>query len=201
MTGVQTCALPIYPGLWNSEHSPRNPGNPLTIRIQNPNFTVKDWNPVPGIGNPQCGIQNPILSLILLLEASYSIEKSTQGVVYYQEIVLSEFYFQFISRNVAEQCPKLELSRLKPTVLVPNNLRNKITIKLYKRGGSTRLEFAFSSNRKQNLLVGYLSSCCWQVQRGPAIWNDHSNCNSFNKRTEFKIKTTAKREDSPLSIH
>ena len=48
-------------------------------------------------------------------------------------------------------------------------LRNKITIKLYKRGGSTRLEFAFSSNRKQNLLVGYLSSCCWQVQRGPAI--------------------------------
>ena len=44
-----------------------------------------------------------------------------QGVVYYQEIVLSEFYFQFISRNVAEQCPKLELSRLKPTVLVPNN--------------------------------------------------------------------------------
>lgn len=59
--------------------------------------------------------------LISLHEASYSIEESTQGVVCYQEIVLSEFYFQFISRNAAEQCQKLELSRLKPTVLVPNN--------------------------------------------------------------------------------
>ena len=35
---------------------------PLTIGIQNPSSTDKDWNPVPGIRNPYRGIQNPRLS-------------------------------------------------------------------------------------------------------------------------------------------
>ena len=38
----------------------------LKIGIQNPNFTNKDRNPVPGIRNPGRGIQNPRLSLIPL---------------------------------------------------------------------------------------------------------------------------------------
>ena len=41
-------------------------GIPLTIGIQNPSSTNKDWNPVPGIRNPQRGIQNPRLSWIPL---------------------------------------------------------------------------------------------------------------------------------------
>ena len=32
---------------------------PRTIGIHNPSSTVKDWDPVPGIGNPRLGIQNP----------------------------------------------------------------------------------------------------------------------------------------------
>ena len=36
------------------------------IGIQNPSSTDKDWNPVPGIRNPQRGIQNPRLSRIPL---------------------------------------------------------------------------------------------------------------------------------------
>ena len=39
---------------------------PLTIEIQNPSSTDKNWNPVPGIRNPSCGIQNPRLSRIRL---------------------------------------------------------------------------------------------------------------------------------------
>ena len=41
-------------------------GIPLTIRIQNLSSTEKYWNPVPGIRNPQRGIQNPRLSWISL---------------------------------------------------------------------------------------------------------------------------------------
>ena len=44
-------------------------GIPLTIGIQNPNFTDKDWNPVPGIRDPQREIHNPRLSWIPLHEA------------------------------------------------------------------------------------------------------------------------------------
>ena len=40
--------------------------NPLTIEIQKPTSTDKDWNPVPGIRNPRRGIQNPRLSWISL---------------------------------------------------------------------------------------------------------------------------------------
>ena len=32
-------------------------GIPLRIGIQNPSCTSKDWNQVPGILNPRCGIQ------------------------------------------------------------------------------------------------------------------------------------------------
>ena len=40
---------------------------PIKIRIQNPGSTEKDWNPVPGIGNPRRGVQNPSLSWIPFL--------------------------------------------------------------------------------------------------------------------------------------
>ena len=41
-------------------------GIPLMIGIQNPSYTDKDWNPVPGIRNPLPEIQNPRLSWISL---------------------------------------------------------------------------------------------------------------------------------------
>ena len=41
-------------------------GIPLTIEIHNSSSTDKNWNPVPGIRNPQRGIQNPRLSWISL---------------------------------------------------------------------------------------------------------------------------------------
>ena len=31
----------------------KDSGIPLTIGIQNPGFTNRDWNPVPGIQNPR----------------------------------------------------------------------------------------------------------------------------------------------------
>ena len=43
-------------------------GIPLWIGIQNLSSTDKQWNPVPGIQNSRRGIQNPILSWILLHE-------------------------------------------------------------------------------------------------------------------------------------
>ena len=39
---------------------------PLMIETQIPSSSDKDWNPVPGIWNPQCEIQNPRLSWIPL---------------------------------------------------------------------------------------------------------------------------------------
>ena len=42
-------------------------GIPLTIRIQNPTSTDKNWNPVPGIQNPRRAIQNPRLSWTLYI--------------------------------------------------------------------------------------------------------------------------------------
>ena len=39
-------------------------GIPLTIGIQSPTSTDKDWNPVHGIRNPLRGVQNPRLSWI-----------------------------------------------------------------------------------------------------------------------------------------
>ena len=41
----------------------RNSGIPLTIGIQFPSSTDKDWNPVPGIRDPWRGIQDPRLFL------------------------------------------------------------------------------------------------------------------------------------------
>ena len=46
---------------------------PIKIRIQNPSSTEKDWNPVPGIGNPRGGIQNPRLSWILVIKVLINI--------------------------------------------------------------------------------------------------------------------------------
>ena len=47
-------------------------GIPLRIGIQNPDSIDRDWNQVPGIRNPQPGIQNPILSWIPLHGANSS---------------------------------------------------------------------------------------------------------------------------------
>ena len=59
---------PINFCLWNRESGKqlKESGIPLTIGIQNPSSTDKDWNPVPGIRNPRRGIQNPRLSWISL---------------------------------------------------------------------------------------------------------------------------------------
>ena len=48
--------LELYSGIQLKES-----GGPLKIEIQNPNSTDKDWNTIPGIRNPLCGIQNPSL--------------------------------------------------------------------------------------------------------------------------------------------
>ena len=48
-------------------------GIPLTIEIQNPSSTDKDWNTVPGIWNQLRGIQNPKLSWIPLHGASCDV--------------------------------------------------------------------------------------------------------------------------------
>ena len=52
--------------LWNLESwalefgtQLKKSGLPLTIQIQSPRSTDKDWNPVRGIRNPWCGVQNP----------------------------------------------------------------------------------------------------------------------------------------------
>ena len=48
------------------------------IGIQNPSSTDKDWNPVPGIRNPQRGIQNPRLSRIPLHGAKHCTSTRTE---------------------------------------------------------------------------------------------------------------------------
>ena len=57
-------------------------GIPLTIGIQNPSSTDKDWNPVPSIRNPGRGIQNPTLSWIRLYGVKHS-RRSGRKVYYY----------------------------------------------------------------------------------------------------------------------
>ena len=56
------------PELWNPECriQLKESEIPQKIGIQSPSSTDKDWNPVSGIRNPWCGIQNPILSWIPL---------------------------------------------------------------------------------------------------------------------------------------
>ena len=60
------CACGIQsPGrlcLWNPESWALESEIPITIGIQNRSSTDEDWNPVPGIRNPRCGIQNLRLS-------------------------------------------------------------------------------------------------------------------------------------------
>ena len=44
---------PEFSGALESEKQLKESGIPLTIEIQNPTATDKDWNPVPGIRNPR----------------------------------------------------------------------------------------------------------------------------------------------------
>jgi len=64
---------PVNFFLWNLESwvlesgiQLKESGIPLTIGIQNPSSTDSNWNPAPGIRNPQRRIQNPGLSWIPL---------------------------------------------------------------------------------------------------------------------------------------
>ena len=69
--------------LWNPEYEKlllvesriwlKESGIPLTIEIQSPSSTDKDWNTVPGIWNPLRGIRNPKLSWIPLHGASCDV--------------------------------------------------------------------------------------------------------------------------------
>ena len=52
--------------LIESGKQPKESGILLTIGIQNPSFTDKYGNPLPGIRNPQRGFQNPRLPWIPL---------------------------------------------------------------------------------------------------------------------------------------
>ena len=61
-------------GIWNTA---QGIWIPLTIGIQNPSSTDKYQNPVPGIRNPQCGIQNPRLSWIPFLGAICACQRKT----------------------------------------------------------------------------------------------------------------------------
>jgi len=68
-SGIWIFLLVEYAESWAFESGIqlKESGIPLTIEIQNPGSTDKDWKPVPGICNPQCrGIQNPKLSWITL---------------------------------------------------------------------------------------------------------------------------------------
>ena len=51
---------------------------PLTIGIQNSGSTDKNWDPVPGIQNPQRGVQNPRLSRLVRVKSFANEEKCKQ---------------------------------------------------------------------------------------------------------------------------
>ena len=51
---------------------------PLTIGIQNSSSTDKNWNRVPGIQNPQRGVQNPRLSRLVRVKSFANEEKCKQ---------------------------------------------------------------------------------------------------------------------------
>ena len=53
------CLWNLEPWALESGIQLKESGIPLTIRIQNPNSTDKDWNPVPGIWKQRRKIQNP----------------------------------------------------------------------------------------------------------------------------------------------
>ena len=53
-------------GIWNTDQGIWNPNNDRNLEFYS--FTEKYWNPVPGIRNPQRGIQNPRLCWIIPLQ-------------------------------------------------------------------------------------------------------------------------------------
>ena len=108
---------------WNPESSSTDKGPesstwesgiPLTIGIQNPSSTNKDWNPVPGIQNTPRGIQNPIWGEIY---RGTSIERTVKGLtkyVRYNEVALYLGLSRFCSekaktllRNMSKSCSKV----------------------------------------------------------------------------------------------
>ena len=56
--GLRNSGVQLYWSL-ESRIQLKESGIPLTIAIQNPSSTDKDWNSVPRIHNPRRGIQNP----------------------------------------------------------------------------------------------------------------------------------------------
>lgn len=69
-------------------------GIPLTIEIQNPSYTDKDWNTVPAIQNPLRGIHNPELSCIPLHGANgwtnLKLTKIALGV--FENLLVQQFF-------------------------------------------------------------------------------------------------------------
>ena len=61
---------------WIPESGTLESGTLITIGIQNTSSTDKYWDPVPGIRNPQCRIQNPRESWIPLHKAIYQNSNS-----------------------------------------------------------------------------------------------------------------------------
>ena len=53
-------------GIWNTDQGIWNPNNDRNLEFYS--FTEKYWNLVPGIRNPQRGIQNPRLCWIIPLQ-------------------------------------------------------------------------------------------------------------------------------------
>ena len=73
--------------LWNPESwalksgiQLKESGIPLMTGIQSPRFIDKDWNPVPGIRNPQRGIQNPSRLSWIPLPGAMIIDRGNQGL-------------------------------------------------------------------------------------------------------------------------
>ena len=61
----------------NTAQGVRNPTNDY---LQSPRFIDKDWNPVPGIRNPQRGIQNPSRLSWIPLPGAMIIDRGKQGL-------------------------------------------------------------------------------------------------------------------------
>ena len=60
--------------------------NVLTIRIQNPSSSDKDWNPVPRIRNPRRGFASPQLSWISLHGGSSFVNTSSHYIYLFENM-------------------------------------------------------------------------------------------------------------------
>ena len=85
-------------GIWNLESGIqlKESGIPSTIGIQNPSSIYKNWNPVPGIRNPQCGIQDPRLSWIPLHQGNFYATLHPNFIAFFCSLVTIQNYNKLI---------------------------------------------------------------------------------------------------------